>query len=621
MNMPNENLGPAERVIQSILAYTDHAYHGRPGYVVPDARLGAGVRWHAVTHRVEGEAKEKIVYRLDKVGRKTRRTRLGVLQENNQIKENGQVVGEYRSSGMFPEVATWLYSQIAEVWKLDNEFAAKWASYALTQDHEDSKVALAAFMLCQSRRGDPVMEDGKEAFRDEDYRAVGEAMLLIYRKDGKGLDPKLLLRIQQFLKVPGVVKINHDLGFGNSARNPFYGRWKMAVTLWLKHRENNPKILEGLVKAGWKGTVMELARQVNYKPESGQFFKILRWKQEQSKQGHRTVALDQKVEAAETWEGQTEEAICRRIVGTKPNWKVIVSRVPTSVGITRAIMAAAIEAGCLSNKDLIIVSETLEDLGLFQVQEVRERWENAIRLAEDQRGANIALRVKSKEIREKLQEGSDNAVKKAVEEVMRGMRIYFMVDISASMNNAIEAAKRHLAKFLQGFPQDKTHVAVFNTKGREVQIKHASAAGVTNAFRGIMSGGGTDYGEGVRVLQKYKPAEDEDSMFIFVGDEEASRFTAVVQQSGLRPMAFGFLKVRDPGPRWDAVTGTAAELGIPCFMIEEQTFEDPYAIPRTIRALVAATPVGVTRQAAVPRVTLVDTILRTELLKKPAWAA
>jgi len=55
-------------------------------------------------------------------------------------------------------------------------------------------------------------------------------------------------------------------------------------------------------------------------------------------------------------------------------------------------------------------------------------------------------------------------------------------------------------------------------------------------------------------------------------------------------------------------------LGIPCFLIVENTFDDVYAIPRTIRALVAATPVGVAaRVAAAARVTLVDTILKTDL--------
>jgi hypothetical protein len=252
--------------------------------------------------------------------------------------------------------------------------------------------------------------------------------------------------------------------------------------------------------------------------------------------------------------------------------------------------------------------------------------------AEDTRAANIARNVQNKELKEKLVEAADTAVKKAVEAVVKNLRIYFMVDISGSMKNAIEAAKAYVAKFLQGFPVGQLHVAVFNTQGRVVQIKHASAAGVENAFKGIGADGGTDYGAGVRALQGFKPQADEDVLFIFVGDEEAPTFEASITASGLRPMAFGFLKTvpnggaagyrhaQYGGANNVAVRETAAKLNIPCFMIDEKTFDDAYAIPRTIRALVAATPVGVTQKAAAPRLTFVDQILQTELLKKPAWA-
>ncbi len=60
-----ENLGPAERIINSLLTYTDH--HNRPGVVVKDARFAVGVRWDPVTHKVEND--EKVVYRL--TGRET----------------------------------------------------------------------------------------------------------------------------------------------------------------------------------------------------------------------------------------------------------------------------------------------------------------------------------------------------------------------------------------------------------------------------------------------------------------------------------------------------------------------------------------------------------------------
>lgn len=624
-NTQNENLGAAERLIQALLTHTDHLYHNRPGVVVADGRTVTGVRWSPVTHKVEGD--EKVVYRLDKVGKKTNKVRIGVLGEDKVVREDGRRVGEYREAGLFPEVAEWMWKQIAEIWGYDNEFSARWASYAFGQEHRDIKTALAAFMLVQSRKGDPVVDEG-EAFRDEDYRSVGEAMILL-RRDGKDLNPKQLLRVHELLTLPAIAKINRELGFGISPRNPFLGRWEQAVEQWLLYREQNPRMLDGLIKSGYRKTVIKLARLAHYKPESPKFFATLRWKQHQAKDGRRSIAIGVEVDAAESWEDLSEEQVCQKIVEDRPDWKRIVGLLPKDVGVTRAVMAAAIESGCLSDKDLIIATPTLEELGLLNVQDVKDRWQAATQRAEDQRAANIAKNVRSKEAKEKLEEAADTAVQKAVEEVAKDIRIYCMVDISGSMEVAIEAAKKHLTKLLPGFPLEKLHVSVFNTAGRELKIQRASSAGVTNAFRGIAARGGTDYGAGVRALQKYRPSEDEDVLFLFFGDELAYDFDAAVRASELNPMAFGFVKVEDPRytnhPQLrglKAVTNTARALGIPCFMIEEDTFADPYAIPRTIRALVASTPVQQGRQVARrPRKTLVETILETELLQKPAWAA
>jgi hypothetical protein len=588
-----------------------------------------GVRWAPVTHKVEND--QKVVYRLDKVGRKTNRIRIGVLQDDGNIVENGNTVGRYQPAGIFPEVAEWIYSQIVEVWKLDNEFSAKWASYAYKQDHRDLKVALAAFLLVQSRRGEPIKEDGKILFYDEDYRDVGEAMMLLYEKGSRNdLNPKLLLRIHDLLSLPGIAQINRDLGFGRSARKPFLGRWNKATKKWLEYREGNQQLLDGLVKAGFRQTVMDLSRKVGFKPETDKFFETLRWKQKQAQDGRRNLAIGKAVAAAENWDDLNEEQICQKIEQSRPNFKRIVGMVPKSVGLTKAIVAASIESGSLSDKDLVIYSPTLEDLGLLQIQEVRERWENALRRAEDQRAANIAARMKTKEAADKLQDAADTAVKAAVEEVLKDMRVYFFVDISGSMQGAIAAAKSYLEKFMQGFPADKMHVATFNTSGAERLIRHASAAGVQQAFAGVRAGGGTDHGAGVLALQRHRPKENEDVLFIFVGDEmQQGTFHAVVERTGLNPLAFGLIKVVDPnffGGRYIAggtcVQDTAAQLGIPCFKIEEETFSDPYAIPRTIRALIAATPVGqVSRGVSTyQRVSLIDQIMQTDLLKKPVWA-
>lgn len=619
--MANEALGPAERIIQTLLAGTDHAVHNRPGVVKPAPHLAVGVAWQPVTHKVEGD--KKVVYAITKVGTKTTRVRLGEMNGDQTVREAGREVGKYRAPGIFPEVAAWMYNQISEVWKLDNEFAARWASYAFTQEHRDLKVALCAFMLVQSRKGAPEMDKGVIQFYDADFRDVGEAMMLIHDKKTEGLNPKLLLRIADLLMLPQVAETNRKLGFGVSPRHPFMGRWPKVVTKWLEHREENPRLLDGLVKAGFRTTVMELARRVGYKPTTPRFFEALRWKQKQATDGRRDLAIGKAIAAADSWAGLTEQEVCEKVVKEKPGYKRLVGLLSAGQ-TTRAVLAAAIEAGCLSDKDLIIASPTLEELGLLDVQSIKDRWVRATKGVEDMRAANIAKNVRTTAVKEQLEAAADTALQKAAAEVTKGLRVYVIVDVSGSMEGAIEAAKGHLARFVQGFPMDRLHVAVFNTAGREVKIPHPSAAGVENAFRGVNAGGGTDYGSGIRALAQYKPKEDEDALFIFVGDEgNSGPFHLAVEASGLKPVAFGLVPCVSPRyGRADKVRETAARLNIPCFEIEAATFADPYAIPRTLRALVAATPVGIRAadRVQVKRETLVDVIVKTPLLQVPAWA-
>lgn len=626
-----EELGPAERIITSLTQYLDHAVHNRPGLVVTDNRHTVGVRWQQATWIKEGD--QKVVYTVQKVGRKQHRVRVGVgVPGTAEVREGGRVVGRWQQPGLFPEVVAHLYNQIAEVWKMDNEFAARWASWAFNnEDNRDLKVILAAFMLVQARFGEPI-KDGDETFLDEDYRAVGEAMCLLRNKKKGSFNPKLLLRIGEVLELPQVVEVNRRLGFGRSGRKAIVGRYYKVVEKWLRNMEHNPKVLENLVKGGFRSSVMKLARKVGFKPTTPAFFKTLRWKQVQAKEGHRTIAVGEAVEKADTWEGLKEGEICQKIVKEKLSWKVVAGKLPSDVGITPAILCAAIEAGSLSDQDLIIMTPTLEELNLLTNVTVEKRWKAAIEKAENQRAANIAKNVKTKVAKDGLEKAVDTAAAKAVEEVTRDLRIYVVVDKSGSMQGAIEKAKEYLGKFVGAFPLERLHVCVFNTVGREVEIKAATRAAVNQAFRGHTAGGGTSYANGVGCLvNKYKPSANEDALIIFVGDEEDSgleQLVRVVQQSGVDPVAFGLLHVDSGYGGWQnryanqggLIEQAAARLGIPCFKIDEAIFEDAYAVPRTFRNLIASTPVKKGAAAPVRRYSIIETILKTPLLQKPAWA-
>jgi hypothetical protein len=277
------------------------------------------------------------------------------------------------------------------------------------------------------------------------------------------------------------------------------------------------------------------------------------------------------------------------------------------------VVAAALQAGSLSELDIVLLGPTLEALGLLDIPAIRARWSAATRAAEGQRTANLAARMTRPENAAVLEAAAEAAVKRAVAEVGRGLRVYVIVDISGSMQGAIEEAKRYLERLVAAFPFERVHVSVFNTVGRELVLRHASVAGVAHAFTGISAGGGTDYGQGVLALAARQPAPDEDALFIFVGDEQAYPFHAAVVASGLRPVAFAMVHVGGEG---SAVHDTAAELGVPIFALNPQMFDDAYAVPRILRDLIASTPVrlGKARRSAL------DEVLATPLLQRPVWA-
>lgn len=618
-----EALGPAETIIQSITTYTDHLFRGRPGIVRSAPGSTIGVSWVQGTWKVQPNG-DKLVLEVHKYGKRTTEVAVGTLDPDGKtIKLNGRKVAEYRESGLFQEAVVWMYNQIAKVWKMDNEFAARWASWSSkNQLNRDLKVILAAFMLAQSRCGAPVLDDdGAPMFSDDDYREVGEALVLT----DKDFNPKNVSRIRDILTMPAIAKINRDLGFGKSARRPHTGRFETTAKKYLLFRENNPRALAGLVKEGQRKAVMKLSRSIGYKPITPTFFKTLRWKQKQAKDGRRTLAIGEAVSKAEDWNGLSETEICERIQKTKPSYKKAVGMLPADPGLTAAILSAIIENGGASDSDLLIMIPTLEEFGMHIIPAIKTRLEKAASTAENTRAANIAKNVKSASAKALLQDAADNAMQKALKETTKDMRIHVIVDKSGSMTGAIEKSKRILSQLLVAFPLDRTHVSIFDTIGREVTIKAPNKAAVDHAFSGYSAGGGTLYGAGVGAISHHKPKENEDLLMIFVGDECCSRSAVqladAIRGFGLTPSALAIVEINNHYQQRDVVKVAANRLGIPCLKIDEDIFNDPYKSVDALRNLIASTPVGVYKGGATTRrYTLVEAILKTPLLKKPVWA-
>lgn len=582
--LPEAQLGPAEKLLDLVLSSSAHLWHNRPGIEL------AGT-W---------QPKPKKGQPLPKNAREVK-------------------------PGLHLAAATRLYERLLEIYRLNTELFAHFASYALKEtDWRDLKVACAALMLVQNKSGQPVKEDdGLVAFYDDDLRALGEAMLLFYeKKSARMMTPKAVLRVAQLLETEEIARLNRKAGFGDPAsKKPPLGRWKRAAQKWLAAREKNPALLQGLVKAGFKETIKAIARKCGYKPDSQAFFEALGWKQSQAKGGHRTVGLGElKLQKQERFDGLAEAEICEAIVEQSLTYKDVVGRLPKDVGLTPAIMAALLPS--LSDKDLRIMTPTLEELGLMADREVRARWEKAIETATDQRALNIAKNVRSKEVREKLEQAADVAAQKAVAEATRDVdvRVMFLIDKSGSMQGAIEQSIEALSKILAGFPPQRLHIATFDTMGTVLVPKAPSRAGVQHMLKGIKADGGTVHGAGVRAIHRAGVTFPDSSrlVVIVVGDEAGEagdQLARAFTDCGYRPSALAMLvSVAGNAARGNSVRTCAGFMKLPFSEVNVSHFDDPYQVTRVLKALLDA-PVAV---GAAPQLGWVERVMKTPLLQLPA---
>lgn len=579
--LPEAQMGPAEKLLDLVLSSSAHLWHNRPGIEV------AGT-WQMRP------------------------------KKGTPLPRGAKEV----KPGLHVTAADRLYTRLLEIYALNQDLFAHFASYALKEtDWRDLKVAAAALMLVQNRSGQPVKDDdGSVAFVDDDFRRIGEAMLLFYeKKSQRMMTPKAVLRVAELLETDEITKLNRKAGFGDPAsKKAPMGRWKRAAQKWLEYREANPQLLEGLVKAGFKETIKAIARKAGYKPKSQRFFEVLGWKQKQADGGHRTVGLGElKLEKKDRFDGLSEVEICEAIETQRLAYKDVVGRLPKDVGLTPAIMAALVPS--LSDRDLRILTPTLESLGLMADAEIRQRWEKAIAESTDQRSLNVAKNVRSQALKEKLAEAADNATKKAVTEATKDVdvRVMFLIDKSGSMEGAIEQSKEALTKILAGFPLEKVHIATFDTVGTVLVPKAANSAAVKHMLQSIKASGGTVHAAAVRAIHSagVRFPDTARLVVIVVGDEAGEagdQFARCFRDLGYSPSAMAMLvSVAGHGARGNSVRSAAAQLKVPFSEVNASSFDDPYQVTRVLKALLDA-PVAV---GAAPQQGWVERVMRTPLLE------
>jgi len=343
---------------------------------------------------------------------------------------------------------------------------------------------------------------------------------------------------------------------------------------------------------------------------------VLGRKQNQSAEGERTIGLTDLQIGKLSFDDLSEKDICETIVAEKLGWKQVMGMLPRRLGLTAAIFVAMLDQ--FSDKDLTILTPTLEELGLLKHEPIKRRWQEAIQKQDDQRARNIAKNIRDRELAGKLEASADAAVTKAVAEATKeaDIHIMFIIDTSGSMQGAIETSKEALSMIVQGFPPEKLHIASFNTTGTVLKPRHHSAAGVQHMLKGIGASGGTIYSSGVRVFHDngVRIPKDANLILFAVGDEAGEQgdlFAANLQQWGYVPKAIAHIvNVARNENRGSTVRRAAEVLGVPYTEVNVEQFTDVYQVQRTLKAVLEAQP---HREKG----SMIEKIMQTELLVSP----
>ena len=480
--LPEAQRGPAEQLLDLVLSSGAHLWHNRPG-------IDVGGTWKPAPR--------------------------------------GTPASRRLAPGLHVPSAVALYSRLLEIRGLHEELAARFASYALLEtEWRDLKVACAALMLVQPRAGQPVRnERGAVEFHDDDYRALGEAMLLLYeRKSPRMMTPRGVLRVAQLLESPEIARLNRRAGFGTRRRPQAAAGPLAAGGAPVAAGPGGQRPAAGGPGEGrLQGDDQEPGPQVRV--QAGR-----RRASSRSSAGSRSRARVAIAASGSTGSscsgvsastGSARPKICEWIEMEKLTYKDVVGRLPKELGLTPAIMAACVPS--LSDRELRLLTPTLEELGLFADADIRARWEKAVAAATDQRALNMAKNVKTREVREALEAAADHAARRAVEDATReqDVHVMFLIDKSGSMEGAIEQSKEALSRILAGFPLETMHIATFDTMGTVLRPKAASRAAVQHMLSGIQAAGGTQHSSAVQALHRAKVRVPEGAalLVIVVGDE------------------------------------------------------------------------------------------------------
>jgi hypothetical protein len=540
-------------------------------HVIPNSTAGMQTQSSTTTPTSRGSGVEHKLSYLDDVERLKAYERITKgcmhLWSKNKLQEDRLV-----------EVLT----NFAELAEKDPLFLAHFTSYVFKNlDSKDLKVVSAFMNSLSDADGTPFFQGAE--YKKPNLRIISQAALC-------ELDPKLVLRVVK------LANSKRKIG-SKSAGTHFSRHLKTALTKYLRFREGNPKMLEGVRKAGLGNTMKSLYRVARIAP-SVEAVKILRWKQKSG------PGASVKIEKDSTFNftGLSDLAIAEKIRTQRLKPMPTLGALPDKIS---PVVAAAILEQC-SGDQAVVLTSMFEDQGLLKHAEVRKVYDEKIRTAKQ--ALDRVERVKKdldETTREILREARSAVRKEQVGDVGK---IFLHIDISGSMTDAIEIAKNRgsiIAECVKN-PQQNFFWGAFNTNGYILQNpeKFTKDAFMARLY-GVRPGGGTNC---VAMFDAARKLGCDTDVYITDGQhttgDVASLLRNYQRSGGTFPRQAVIIKC---GTYTNTLEEGLKAVGIPTSTIAERQLTESALVTQAIRgAILGAGKV-------------LEDVMSTELLSLPKW--
>lgn len=475
-------------------------------------------------------------------------------------------------------------NQLIPLTKSDPYFLAHLVSYVMKQSEaKDLKVFLTYVASLSSADGMPFSPGSK--YMKPNLRYLSAAAV-------HKLDPKLVDRVSLLGDIKYSVP-NHL----NDARH-LSMQLRTAIEKYLKYREQNPEIMKGIKRAGMANIVKRTAKRVHYN-FSQEVREILGWPVKGEKFAPKAPLFDK----------MDDLQIAEKIRAEKlPYLGALAELARIGKKVSPVIAVAMLEQA--TGNQAVIMRATFEDAGILADPEVKKLY------AEKIKDAKTALdRVET--LSERASEDIKQVMKHARAEQRQAQtagigKVYVHLDFSGSMSSVQQFASDRGAIIAECVNDPANNFAWGAFGGRGVPLQVPSEF-VKDAFSAILFGqtglGSTDCFALYPEARRFGADVD-----VFISDQEHTdgdlgakikRFHTTHPEMS-KPRACVIVNFGRKG-----VKGTLAleyeDCGIPVSLIDPSTLTESALVIEAVKT------------AMLGPVSIVDTIMETELLKLPDY--